>query len=246
MSLLKRISRAAWTRRLAASTVAWYMRLVRHSGRWAVYGGHIPAGFWDRDEPFILATWHGRLLMMPLAWRRGVAMRMLVSRHRDGELISRTIAHFGVETVRGSSSRNGAGAVRAMVRALRAGISVGITPDAPRGPYMRASRGVVAIAQLSGAAIVPAVYGVARRRVLPTWDRFTVPAPFSRGVFMWGEPLRVAKDEDPVAARLELETRLNALSAEADRACGQEPVQPASLEATDRMTAPVHGAESAG
>ena len=246
MSLLKRISRTAWTRRLAGRLVAWYIQLVRHSGRWTVSGGDIPAGFWDRSEPFILAVWHGRILMMPSSWRRGAPLRMLTSPHRDGELIARTIARFGLGTVRGSSRRNGTQAARALVRALRAGACVGITPDGPRGPYMRAGRGVIAIAQLSGAAIIPAAYGVARRRVLPTWDRFTVPAPFSRGVFMWGEPLRVAKGEDPVVARLELEARLNALCAEADRACGQEPLRPASLGEAGPGPEPAHSAKPAG
>ncbi len=230
MGVLKRIGRDARVRRVASRFVSIYIRLVRHSGRWTEQGGEIPGAFWDRGEPFILAFWHGRLMMMPCCWRPGVAMSMLTSQHRDGDLIAEIIAHFGLGTVRGSSTRSGASAVRAMVRALRAGQCVGITPDAPRGPYMRASDGIIAVARLSGAAIIPATYGIARWQVLSTWDRFTVPAPFSRGVFLWGKPLHVAKDAEVDAARNDLETRLNALCAEADGLCGRDPVLPAAAD----------------
>ena len=78
--------------------------------------------------------WHGRLLMMPHVWRAGVPMNMLISQHRDGRLIADTIAHFGLGSVAGSSSKGGAAAVRQIVKAIRAGEYAGVTPDGPRGP----------------------------------------------------------------------------------------------------------------
>ena len=233
MHPIKLIGRISWVRKFAGILAALYIRLVHFSGSWTVVDGYIPAQFWDRDEPFILAVWHGRILMMPLCWRQGVPMRVLISQHRDGELIAGVVTRLGLGTVRGSSRRRGTQAAREILRTLRDGVSVAITPDAPRGPFMRSSLGIITIAQLSGAAIIPTAYSVSSQRVLPTWDRFALPAPCSRGVFIWGKPLRIAKDADPAEARLLVEEQLNALSAKADRLCGRDPVVPESCSGGD-------------
>jgi len=139
--------------------------------------------------------------------------------------------------VRGSSGKSGAGALRQMVRTLKAGDHVGITPDGPRGPRMRANAGAVTVARLAGVPIIPATFATSRRKVLGSWDRFVIAKPFARGVFVWGYPLDVAPDADGAAletARAELETRLNAVTEEADRLVGQTtiaPAPPASLVA---------------
>jgi hypothetical protein len=120
-----------------------------------------------------------------------------------------------------------------MVKALKAGDCVGITPDGPRGPRMRASDGAVALARLSGVPIIPATFGAARGRVLQSWDRFLVAWPFGRGVIVWGDPIDVARDADAAAlgaARLRVENALNAITAEADRLTGRVPVEPAPVE----------------
>jgi lysophospholipid acyltransferase (LPLAT)-like uncharacterized protein len=186
---------------------------------------------WAAGRPFILAFWHGRLLMMPYVWQRGVAMRMLISTHRDGELIAGTIRHFGLGSVRGSSRRDGAAALRAMLKALRGGACVGITPDGPRGPRMRASEGVVGIAKLSGVQVLPAAFATSRRKLLGSWDRFALALPFSRGVFVWGAPIEVGRHDDTAVATARIEAALNAVTSEADRLVGQSPVLPAELPA---------------
>ncbi len=209
-----------------------YIRLVHATTRWTVVRGEIPARYWDEGEPFILAFWHGRLLMMPYSWPRGRAIHMLISEHRDGRLIADTVAHFGIETVAGSSTRGGVGALKRMVGMLKAGGYVGITPDGPRGPRMRASEGVSAVARLSGAPVIPATYAVSRRKVLGSWDRFIVAWPFAHGVIVWGDPVAVPPDADGVAletARLAIENGLNAITAEADEMVGQATVEPAPL-----------------
>ncbi|MBI4185238.1 MAG: lysophospholipid acyltransferase family protein [Proteobacteria bacterium] len=191
-------------------------------------------GLWESRTPFIIAFWHGRLMMMPYIWRRGVPVHALISHHRDGRLLSRTIAHFGYATIAGSSSKGALGAVRAMADRIEAGESVAITPDGPRGPRMRAALGVVKVAGLTGAPILPASYSIRRRRVLRSWDRFLLALPFSRGVYLVGRPIRVARDADEAAveaARRAVEAALNALTAEADRRCGHAPVEPAPLPA---------------
>jgi lysophospholipid acyltransferase (LPLAT)-like uncharacterized protein len=234
MSSFKRILRADRTRRLLALLIAQWIRLVYWTGRWQTRGGEIPRPFWDEGRPFILAFWHGRLMMAPMAWRRGASMNMLISANRDGRIIADAIRHFDLDTITGSKSKGGMAALRAMLRALGDGQNIGVTPDGPRGPAMRASPGIIAAARMTGAPILPLSYATTRRRVLGSWDRFHVALPFSRGIFIWGEPIRVARDADAAAmeaARLLLEERLNAITAEADRQCGRVPVEPAPIMA---------------
>jgi len=228
---IKRLLASNAVRRVLCFVGSLYIRLVYATSRWQVVRGETPAAFWDAGKPFILAFWHGRLLMMPYCWRNGRPIRMLISEHRDGRLIADTVAHFGIDTVAGSSTRGGAGALKRMVGTLKEGGYVGITPDGPRGPRMRASEGVAAVARLSGVPVIPATYAVSRRKVLGSWDRFIVAWPFSRGVIVWGDPVEVARDADPNAmdrARRAVEDGLNRITAEADAMLGQSIIEPAA------------------
>lgn len=230
MRPLKRVFRSEAVRRLFCWLAAHYIRLVHLSGRWQVVGGDAPRRLWDEGKPFILAFWHGRLLMMPYCWDRRRVIHMLISQHRDGQLIARTVGHFGILTAAGSSTRGGVQALRTMVKALAAGDCVGITPDGPRGPRMRASDGIVSVARLAGVPVIPAAYGTTRGRFLDTWDRFLVAWPFGRGVVVWGQPIAVdrdAGDDEAESARRAIEDGLNAVTAEADRLTGRVPVAPA-------------------
>ena len=230
MSLLKAALRSDAVRRPLCWLGAQYIRFVHLTGRWEVVGGDVPAAYWGRGEPFILAFWHGRILMMPYCWPRGRAIRMLISGHRDGQIIARTVSHFGIETVQGSSTRGGGAALRAMLKSLKDGTCVGITPDGPRGPRMRASEGVVQVARISGAAVIACSYAARRRRILGSWDRFSIAWPFSRGVFVWGQPITVAREADQAAqetARQAIEDSLNTITRDADQRMGQAPVMPA-------------------
>ena len=230
MKALKALARQEWVRLAACWVMARYIRLVHATSRWSVEGAETPRRFWAEGKPFILAFWHGRLLMMPYCWDARVPINMLISRHLDGQLIARTVRHFGIATVAGSSSKGGSAALRAIVKALRAGQCVGFTPDGPRGPRMRASAGLVNAARLADVPILPCSFATSRRRVLRSWDGFLLALPWSRGVFLWGEPIRVAPESDGAAverARRTVEERLNALTREADRRCGATPVEPA-------------------
>ena len=228
--MLKRLLKSDGLRRVLCWLGSLYIRLVHATGRWQVIGGDAARAHWAAGRPFILCFWHGRILMMPHCWPRDRDIHMLISQHRDGQIIARTVGHFGIKTVAGSSSRGGAQALRAMVKALKAGDCVGITPDGPRGPRMQASDGAVALARLSGVPIIPATFGAARGKVVQSWDRFLIAWPFGRGVIVWGDPIEVARDADADqlnAARTRVEDALNAITAEADRLTGRVPVEPA-------------------
>src|SRR5271155_5501515 len=113
--------RSAGVRRFICALIAAYIRFVYRTSRWDVRGGALPGGLWDAGTPFILAFWHGRLLMAPKGWRPGVSMNMLISGHNDGRIIADAIAHFDLGTIVGSKSKGGSSALRAIVRALNNG-----------------------------------------------------------------------------------------------------------------------------
>src|SRR5579864_3960015 len=188
--------RSGRLRRMLCWLIHLYIRLVYRTNRWTVDGGEVPRRLRADGRGFILAFWHGRLMMIPMAWQRLAPMHMLISAHRDGRIIADAVTYFGVRSIPGSSRRGGSAALRSMLKRLEAGDCVGITPDGPRGPAMEASSGIVNLARLSGAPIVPIVFATSRRRVLHSWDRFHLALPFGRGVFLWGEPIEIARDLD--------------------------------------------------
>jgi lysophospholipid acyltransferase (LPLAT)-like uncharacterized protein len=222
----RRLVRSNRARRLLCWVIHLYIRFVYATNRWTVEGGEWPRRLRQEGRSFILAFWHGRLLMIPLAWQRLAPMHMLISAHRDGRIIADAVTYFGVDSIAGSTRRGGSLALRAMLKRLEAGECVGITPDGPRGPAMVASSGIVNLARLAGAPVVPVVFATSRRRVLRTWDRFHLALPFGRGVFLWGEPIEIAPDLDEDGtenARLLVQRRMNEMAYEADRRVGRGP-----------------------
>ncbi len=232
MSRAKRLIRTPTARRLLSWAIAGYIRLVRATSRMAEDGPGLPGLLerYARGAPCIITFWHGRLLLMPRLRRRLDMAHVLISQHGDGELIAAVLDRLGIHAVRGSSRRGGAAALRILHTVLDRGALVGITPDGPRGPRMRAAAGAIALARHTQVPVYPLAFGTKRGWVMASWDRFLLPTPFNRGVFLVGAPLTVpadADDETQDHLRLALEAELNAVTFEADRRTGREPVQPA-------------------
>ncbi len=182
--------------------------------------------------------------MMPLAWHGLAPFHMLISAHRDGRIIAGAMTYFGIETIAGSTRRGGSSALREMLKRLKEGGCVGITPDGPRGPAMTASIGIVNIARVAGVPIVPVTYATSRRRELATWDRFHLALPFGRGVFLFGEPIEIAAELDAHGvenARRLLETRMVEMVGDADRLVGHGMSSPPLAADTGRPVDPVAG-----
>jgi len=178
----------------------------------------IPRSFWERGVPAIGAFWHGRLLMMPLIYR-GKKLSFLVSSHRDGQVVGKSLTRFGFHAILGSTYRRGFSAFKQMVKAHQNGSDIAIAPDGPRGPRYRVQIGVIELAKLTGRPVVPISFSASKKKVFKTWDHFLLPYPFSKGVFIWGEPIVVDPDGDRThmeEKRALLEKRLNELTERAD------------------------------
>ncbi|MEE2654204.1 MAG: lysophospholipid acyltransferase family protein [Pseudomonadota bacterium] len=199
------------------------------TGQWRIDGTEIPTDMLKEGKPFLVAFWHGRLLMMSLAWPYQQNLKMVISRHRDGELIARTIKFLGFDSISGSSSRGGAGTMRSILRALKSGEYVGVTPDGPRGPRMRAAKGIVFAACHAGVPILPLSYAARSCKTLPSWDRFLIPLPFCRGIIKWGKPIAITSNADEkeiLQKTSDLEKQLNFLTNQLDDELGLDRVTP--------------------
>ncbi len=176
----------------------------------------------DREnKPFISVFWHGHMLMMVVSPYRRRA-KVMVSRHRDGELITRIIRYFGLESFRGSTTRGGLSALRGGLRALSNGDCVVLTPDGPKGPRHTVQMGVIDLARLTGTPIIPVAFSSTAKKVFSSWDRFIIPYPFSKGVFFYGAPFwvprRLTKEEREIK-RAELEKTMRRMTETVEHYC---------------------------
>jgi len=136
------------------------------------------------SEPrLIWVFWHNRLFVIPhllnhyLPQRPGSA---LTSASKDGEIVAAFLQRFHIHPIRGSSSRRGAAALLEMKRFIGQGYDVAITPDGPRGPRYHMNAGPIALAQKSGAVVMPILVRYSRFWQLKSWDAFRIPKPFAR------------------------------------------------------------------
>jgi len=216
----KKILRSKLIYSLACWIGAKYIKFVSFTTKWSFINKNYVDVLWDSNESFILCFWHGRLLMMPVSWNKKKKVNVLISAHPDGQLLSNTVKHFKIDTIVGSSSKGGSMALRNILRSLKSGISIGITPDGPRGPKMKINSAIIKIASLTESKIVPLSYSVKNKFFLNSWDRFLLALPFNKGCFIWGKPIKVKKNisiKDDLKLTKKLEKELINLTKKADQ-----------------------------
>lgn len=190
----------AGIQRVAAVLGPWLLRLLYAT--WRV--DEINGGGWRalraRRLPFIFALWHGELL--PLVVRhRSEGVRILISEHRDGELIAQIARRLGLAAIRGSTTRGAARALLEMCNALEAGAEVAVTPDGPRGPARSFASGAIVAAHRAGAPIVAIGVSASRAWRLRSWDSFMIPKPFARVTIAYSDPIYVEAADARAAAQ---------------------------------------------
>ncbi len=212
-----------------------YIRLLRASMRFESRNAEVLDRVRADHGEYIMVFWHARWVLMRYA-HPYEKLAVLASRHRDAEMLVRVLERLNVVMARGSSTRGGMIGMREMLRHVRDGYDLAITPDGPRGPRRRVKDGVLAAGRFTGKPIVPVGFGASRARRIRSWDRTLVPFPFGRGVFVYGEPFLVPADVDDERLermREELERALDRVTDEADRAAGFPVEDPRpTLEAT--------------
>jgi hypothetical protein len=171
-----------------------------------------------KNGKVLYAFWHGRMLILSYSHRRR-KIPVLISQHRDGEIIARIIQRLGFETVRGSTTRGGFKAILQMANKANQGSDIAITPDGPKGPGFKVQPGTAYIAQRGEVPIIPITNSAEKRWTLKSWDKFIIPKPFSRTIIIIGKPIYVPRELNEKELDLkntELEENLNQLTRQAD------------------------------
>lgn len=196
--------RVRWTVRLGATLI----RALASTWRMRTHDAQPLHDARANDRRVIFALWHGELL--PLLWQhRGENVAIVISEHRDGEIIARIAESLGYSTVRGSTSRGGSRALIGLMREIDAGKDGAITPDGPRGPAHVFAPGAAVASQRTGALIVPIRAAASSSWRLKSWDKFLIPKPFARVDVSYGVPTVVVAASPREAA--EHSDRLQAL-----------------------------------
>ncbi|MGD9595415.1 lysophospholipid acyltransferase family protein [Wolinella succinogenes] len=149
----------------------------------------------SKEGSFVVAFWHGELLLQPFLYRQIRAqprISVMISDHFDGEIIARMIGFFGFKTLRGSSSKGAKRVLLGAIRELEGGGDIAITPDGPRGPYHSVADGIVMISQKTGRPIVVFRAFFEEAWQLKSWDRFFIPKPFSRVTLIARDPFELS------------------------------------------------------
>ena len=223
MSLVRSVVASRPFQQTAGFLAAQYLRLVWRTTRFVIEPEGIYERF-ERDAPVIIAMWHGQHFLIPFIKRFEDRAKVLVSRHRDGEINALAAQRLGVGSIRGSGHPNGGfigkggvSAFKEMLVALDEGCNVALTADIPKVARV-AGLGIIKLASASGRPIYPIAIATRARVELSNWDRTTINLPFGFGGRVAGEPVRVPPDADAETletARRALEASLNAATARA-------------------------------
>jgi lysophospholipid acyltransferase (LPLAT)-like uncharacterized protein len=165
-------------------------------------------------------------MFLPIQAHRNQGIVTMASQSEDGEIIARWLERNGYRVVRGSTSRGGGEALRQMVRQVRSGRHAALTVDGPQGPPRVVQPGVVELARLTGAWILPITYASARPRFLASWDRYLVPKPLSRNLISYGETFPIPEEMSGEDAASRIGAAIDAATREADAAAGVTPPPP--------------------
>ena len=204
-----------WKTRAAISVGGFLIRMLARTWRVRVEGREAVEVVRRAGQGVIFTFWHGQ--MLPLLAEHQRPTTVLISDHRDGEIITQIVSGFGCRAVRGSSSKGAARALLQLSRTLNEGNDIAITPDGPRGPRHSFAPGAVVLSQRTNAPIAFMVSHTNRAWRLKTWDQFEIPKPFARVTVVYCEPFVVAADCARDAAT-EVETIKAALIALGERA----------------------------
>ncbi|MFC1698885.1 lysophospholipid acyltransferase family protein [Candidatus Omnitrophota bacterium] len=175
-----------------------------------------------KGQNVIYVFWHNCLMLVFFYYRSFLTEEktcVLISNNHAGEYVTRVIRDLNLEIIRGSNKKDGKEGLRRLIQKINSGYNAWIAPDGSRGPRYKVKRGVIYLAQKTKCPIIPITFSVSRKKILNTWDRFILPAPFSRGIVILGEPIYVPQDANGktrVKKMLDLEKSLQEITARAD------------------------------
>ena len=223
---MKAVIRSAAIQSILALVLAAWLKLCLSTTRWRQENRVVAEAVWDSKGPVIVCFWHSRIAVSPACWPldRAQEPRALISLSPDGEFIARAVTRLGFPAIRGSSTKSyardkakgGSAAFRDVLKWLKGGGGIAITPDGPRGPAQQMAEGAILLARVSRAPVL--LVGLASRPCvrLNSWDKSVIPLPFGRGAIVWGGPMTAGADDDLEGLRHDWAAELSRLTDRAE------------------------------
>lgn len=196
-SLGKKLLKLPFASRILAFLMVLCLRVIYASSKKTFMFPETVTPYFSGEQQAIFCFWHGRMILHAFLRPKSRGMKVLISHHRDGTLITNVLAGFGIDVVRGSSNKGGAEALLGLRQEATAGHNIAITPDGPRGPAYVAAHGAAHLAMVTGLPIIPVSFSTTRAwRFKKSWDHFMMPKPFGRIIFCAEPPIHVAPGQD--------------------------------------------------
>ena len=193
---IKQVTKSSEFQNFLSWVISLYLKLVFLTTRWTWVNKDKANPYFEAGS-LIVCFWHGNLAMIPFMnfWPHKHILSM-VSGHGDGMMVARTFKRLGIDYTTGSTNRGGARAFLALLEALRSNNIAAIIPDGPRGPARELNVGVIQLSRHGQAPIMPLAYATSRFIQFKSWDKFKLPLPFSKGVFIYGDPIQPQTTSD--------------------------------------------------
>ena len=211
MSFKKKLFKFSITQKFLAYIGYLYILFVGITSKIEIINEEFSNKMLKERRPFILAFWHGQLMMIGHVWKSKAVLNMLASSHSDGRFGAYIASHFNLKNV-SIMSKNKSPSLRKVFKILKEGNYIGITPDGPRGPNRKVSEGIIKIAVHSQVPIIPLGFASNKNLKLKSWDSFLITYPFSKCRFVWGRPIMIppsTKDDDLEKYKNFLEDKIN-------------------------------------
>ncbi len=211
MSFKKKLFKFSITQKFLAFLGYIYILFVGITSKIEIDNDSFSKKMWNEDKPFILAFWHGHLMMIGYVWKSNAVLNMLASSHSDGRFGAYIAGHFNLKNI-SIISKNKSPSLRQIFKILNNRNYLGVTPDGPRGPNRKVSEGIIKIAIHSQVPIIPLGFASSKNRKLKSWDSFLITYPFSKCRFVWGEPIIIpsnTKDDELEKYKDFLEEKIN-------------------------------------
>ena len=211
MSFKKKLFKFSIIQKILAYIGYLYILFVGVTSEIEIVNEDFSNKMWREKKPFILAFWHGQLMMIGHVWKSKAVLNMLASSHSDGRFGAYIAGHFNLKNV-SIEAKNKSPSLRQVFKILSKGDYLGVTPDGPRGPNQKVSEGIIKIAINSQVPIVPLGFASSKNFRLKSWDSFLITYPFSRCKFIWGDPIIIpstTKDDEIEIYKSLLEEKIN-------------------------------------
>ncbi len=214
MNIIKKFSKNSFGQKIIGIIVFLISKFIFHSIRWDCLSKKEKKIIFKKKQSYIFCCWHNRLFLGPYFLPKHVKINALQSSHSDGMMTAIIFKLININIIFSSSKRGGTKAFINMVKAIKNGESVALTPDGPKGPKQKIKDGLIKLSQFTGAPIIPLVWYTKKNKVINSWDKFIIPYPFSKGVYMFGKPIYIKRKLNQVEfkrVKLDIEKEMNNL-----------------------------------